>query len=254
MKNNIFLHRQPNVNINLLVMKNFKRTILAMSMLFSVLATNINAQEEETVVQEESTSPFSVGVDLVSSYVWRGVKYSGPALQPMVEYGVGGFTIGAWGSFGMGLVNEAVNEADLYAGYEFESGLNIGVTDYYYQGSSYFEYSDSISSHAIEVNLGYEIQGFTVSANYIVNNSEYGAGSKGNDMYFELGYEFKNFNVFIGAGDGWHTSTNEFEVCNIGISANKELKLTDKFSLPVSGFLSINPQLESLNVVAAISF
>jgi len=234
-------------------MKNFNRGFLLSIVLLSFIGISLKAQDVEVVV-EESDSPFSVGADLVSSYVWRGVKFGGPAIQPTVEFSKSGFTVGAWGSFGIGPVDEAVNEADLYLSYGFDFGLSLGLTDYYYQGAPYFEYKDSISSHAIEINAGFEKGAFSLSGNYILNNSEYGAGSVGGDMYFELGYAFKNFNFFIGAGNGWHTSTNDFEVCNIGISASKELKISDKFSLPVSGLVSINPQLEMFNIVGTISF
>jgi uncharacterized protein (TIGR02001 family) len=238
-------------------MKKMYRIVLVVSALFMMVSFNLQAQEEVVVAEEEEVeaeSPFTAGVDLVSSYVWRGVKYGGPALQPMVEFSKSGFSIGAWGSFGIGPVDEAVNEADLYVSYGFDFGLSLGVSDYYYQGSPYFEFGDSISSHAIEINAGYEYEGLSISANYIVNDASQGAGSVGGDMYFELGYSFNNFGVFIGAGDGWHTSTTEFEVVNIGVSASKELKITDKFSLPVSGMVSVNPQLETLNIVATISF
>ncbi len=35
--------------------------------------------------------------------------------------------------------------------------------------------------------------------------------------------------------------TGNFEVCNIGLTAAKEIQITDKFSLPVSGALIWNP-------------
>ncbi len=39
------------------------------------------------------------------------------------------------------------------------------------------------------------------------------AGTTGGDMYFELGYAFKYFGIYLGAGDGWHTEDGEF--CNM---------------------------------------
>lgn len=46
--------------------------LFAVSILISPM--NLNAQEEE------SSSPFNVGADLVSSYLWRGTKFgTGPA-------------------------------------------------------------------------------------------------------------------------------------------------------------------------------
>ena len=33
-----------------------------------------------------------MGVDLYSTYVWRGIQYTdGPAIQPWIEYGAGDF-------------------------------------------------------------------------------------------------------------------------------------------------------------------
>lgn len=51
---------------------------------------------DTTQAQELST-----GVDLYSTYVFRGVAYSGPAIQPSVEFSAGGFALGAWGSQGI---------------------------------------------------------------------------------------------------------------------------------------------------------
>jgi hypothetical protein len=148
----------------------------------------------------------------------------------------------------------AINEADLYLGYGFDFGLYIGLTDYYYQGSPYFRYESDSASHAIEGNLSYEIGGFSIAANYIFNDASNGAGSAGSDLYFEAGYSFKNFNIFVGAGDGWHTTDGEFGLVNVGLGASKEIKITDKYSLPVSGLVSWNPEAEAFNIVAAISF
>jgi len=233
-------------------MKNFRTLFLVVVIAAFFAPISTSAQEEEAT--KEKSSPFSVGADLVSSYVWRGLKYGGPALQPYVEFGVAGFSIGAWGSFGIGPIEEAVNEADLYAGYSFDFGLSIGVTDYYYQGSPYFRYNTDSASHAFEGNLGYEIGGFSIAANYIFNDARNGAGSQGGDMYFEAGYSFSYFNIFLGAGDGWHTTDGEFNVCNIGIGASKELQITEKFALPISGTVIVNPEAEEFNLVVAISF
>jgi uncharacterized protein (TIGR02001 family) len=230
-------------------MKNFRTILLVVLVATLAKPYTVKAQEEE-----EKESPFSVGADLVSSYVWRGVKYGGPSLQPYVEFGVGGFAIGAWGSFDFTYMDLAVNEADLYAGYGFNFGLYVGVTDYYYQGSPYFKYDSDSASHAIEGNLAYEIGGFSISANYIFNDARNGAGSQGGDMYFEAGYAFKNFEVFVGAGDGWHTTDGDFGLVNIGIGASKEIKITEKYSLPISGQVILNPEAEQFHVVAAISF
>jgi hypothetical protein len=207
---------------------------------------NLNAQDEE------QSSPFSVGGDLVSSYLWRGTKFgTGPAIQPYLELALGNFAIGGWGSYCF-TTNEAA-EADLYLSYGFDFGLSIGLTDYYFPGTRYFDFSTDSGSHAFEVNLGYEIKGFSIAGNYMLNTAG-SAGSTSGDMYFEAGYSFNSFGLFVGAGDGWHTSDGEFALCNIGVSAEHEIQITDQFALPVSGALIWNPDREEFHVVVGVSF
>ncbi|MFH0756299.1 MAG: hypothetical protein V2B15_03320 [Bacteroidota bacterium] len=219
-------------------------TLLMVNMVFAPV--NMNAQDEE------SSSQFSVGGDLVSSYLWRGTKFgTGPAIQPYLSFAVGGFEIGGWGSYCF-TSNEGA-EADLYASYGFDFGLHVGLTDYYFPGTNYFDYSDSTGAHAFEINVGYEIKGFSIGANYILNEAG-SAGSQGGDMYFELGYAFKYFGIQVGAGDGWHSADGDFAICNIGLTASKGISITEKFSLPVSGALIWNPDKEQFHVVIGVSF
>ena len=228
---------------------NFRKAVLVL--FTTLMSISLFAQEEE------SSSPFSVGGDIVSSYVWRGSKIgSGPNIQPYVELALGNFTIGSWGSFSYHEGGDFM-EADLYASYGFDFGLSLGVTDYFYQGPDYpyFRYDTDSASHAFELNLGYEIGSLSISANYILNDASMGGpANAGSDMYFELGYAFEYFDIFVGAGDGWHTSDAEFALCNIGISTSSEIEISDKFSLPVSGAVIINPEKEEFNLVVGVSF
>lgn len=209
--------------------------------------------------QEETESPFSVGADVVSGYVWRGTKVHGASIQPSLTYSVGGLEVGAWGAYEIAAISGVPSEADLYLSYGFDFGLSLGVTDYYYPGGEgYFEFSDSAGTHAIELNGGYEIGSFSLSANYILNEAAW-AASSGGDVYFELGYSFSNIDVFVGAGNGWHTTFEDngddvFAICNIGVATSKEVKITDSFSLPVFGSVSLNPDRQEFNIVAGISF
>ena len=225
-------------------------------LLFILSITSLNAQEEE------KTSPFSVGADIVSSYVWRGSKQgTGPNIQPSLKFTSGGFTLGSWGSYSFHEGGD-LREMDLYTCYSFAFGLNLGITDYYYQGFPYFTYTGDTSSHAFEINLGYTLNNLSLSANYIVNDASKGGPANkagGGDMYFEADYDFKDFSVFAGAGNGWHTANDAngndvFAFCNIGLKTSKELKFSETFSLPVSGAFSVNPDKEEVNLVVGISF
>jgi hypothetical protein len=233
-------------------MKKFTLMLLCAMFLFSI--TKVTAQDEPA--KEESSSPFSVGLDAVSNYVWRGSKLSGASLQPSVKFSKGGFTAGVWGSFGLtsdttGLI--PYGEADPYISYTAPFGLSIGLTDYYLTSADLFNVSDTACSHGVEINAGYTVKGFSVSANYIVNEAP-GVGTVGGDTYLQLGYAYKNFNVFVGAGNGWHTSDTEFNLCNIGIGATKEIKVSNTFSIPVFGQIIVNPDKEKLYLVVGFTF
>lgn len=215
-------------------MKSIKFILVGAMLVFA--AETLKAQE------------WSVGVDLYSSYVWRGTKLGGPSIQPSINYSNGGFTIGAWGSAGF----DGAMEADLFASYEFDFGLSLGVTDYYFPGTEYFDVSTATGAHALEANLGYGIGGFSISGNYVFNEAG-GAASAGGDTYIELGYDFEKVSIFAGAGNGWHTPDGEFGLVNVGVSTGKEIKLTDSFSLPVSGSVILNPTTEQFFIVIGIS-
>ena len=223
-------------------------TGVLMLVIIALLTTSVDIKAQE----EQKSSPFSAGGDLVSSYLWRGTKFgTGPAIQPYLELALGNFTIGGWGSYCF--TTDEAAEADLYLSYGFDFGLSVGLTDYYFPGTDYFDVSDSTGAHAFEVNLGYEIGGFSIAANYMLNEAG-GAGTSGGDLYFELGYGFKHFSLFAGAGDGWHSTDGSFALCNLGIAAEKEIKLSENFSLPVIGALIWNPDREQFHVVVGISF
>jgi hypothetical protein len=197
-----------------------------------------------------ANSKFSVAADLYSNYIWRGTKYGqGPAVQPSVKFVTGGLTVGVWGSFDA----NGYAEADPYFSYSLPFGLSLGLTDYYYPGLEVFDISDTTGSHAFEINAGFVKGGLSLSANYILNEAG-GAASMGGDMYYQAGYAFTYFNLFVGAGNGWHTSDGKFALCNLGIGTSKTIKLTDSFSIPVSGQVILNPEREQLFVVVGFSF
>jgi len=223
-----------------------KSMMIFTGMLALVLICNTRLEAQT----ETGESRFSVGADLYSNYIWRGTKFGkGPAVQPSVKFVTGGLTLGVWGSFDA----SGYAEADPYISYTLPFGLSLGMTDYYYPGTKFFEVSETAGSHAFEINAGFAKGGLSLSANYIINQAGV-AGSVGGDMYFQAGYAFTYFNVFMGAGDGWHTSDGEFALCNLGLGTSKTIKLTDSFSIPVTGQVILNPDREQLYLVVGFSF
>lgn len=212
-----------------------KKTLLITACLFLLvaIAPNVKAQE------------WSTGLDIYSSYLWRGTKFgTGPAFQPSVEFSAGGFAIGAWGSYSAG--SEEAAEADLYAGYSFElsenSSLSFTLTDYYFPGS---EWMDG-DSHYIEPMVSLGVGAVSLTGAYMMNGGE-------GDIYLEAGVTAGPVDITLGGGDGAYTMDGDFSICNIGISTSKEIKITDSFSLPVSGAAILNPSSEQFHIVVGIS-
>lgn len=192
-----------------------------------------------------SAQEISVGTDIVSTYVWRGLKFGdGAAVQPDIEFSYGGFAVGAWGSYGLSADYVApAPEADLYVGYGFENGLYVGLTDYYFGG----DYMDS-DYHYDEVNLGYEVGSFSFTAGmFFDDNME-------NDTYVEVAYDFGLASVFLGAGNESYTMDGDFAICNLGLSAAKDIVVTDTFTLPLFGSVILNPDSEQMYIVVGMSF
>lgn len=190
-------------------------------------------------------------MDIYSSYIWRGTQLGqGPAFQPSVVGSVSNLSVGVWGSFDA----SGYKEADLFATYAFPFGLTLIATDYYFPGLKYFDYSDTSGSHAFEAGLSYTLfEKLTLSGFYIFNKAG-GAASKGEDTYVEVSYAFEPLTVIVGAGNGWHTSDGEFNLCHIGLKSTKEIKVTESFSLPVTGSVIFNPDREQLYVVVGLTF
>jgi uncharacterized protein (TIGR02001 family) len=229
------------LRIKLSFMKKQRLLISGMVAMIVFAAIRTEAQDEKP------KSSFVTGADFFSNYIWRGTKFgNGPAIQPSVKFVTGGLAVGVWGSFDA----SGYMEADPFISYSFPFGLSLGVTDYYYPnlGGSFF----ADSSNAYELNLGYTYKGLSLSANYIVNEAPIPASS-GSDLYFQAGYAFKKFNVSIGAGDGWHTANHDFNVCHIAVGTGKTIEITDKFSVPVTGQVILNPDKKQLFVVVGFS-
>lgn len=225
-------------------MEKIRMCFTGLVVLVLITTTRLQAQDEV------KNSSFSVGADFYSNYIWRGTKYgTGPSLQPSVKFVKGGFTIGVWGAYDA----HGYTETDPYISYAFKSGLSFGLTDYYYPGLRLFNVTDTAGSNALEINGGFTKGGFSLSANYIVNEAG-GAASVGGDKYFQVGYAFKDFSLSAGAGDGWHTSNGNFNLCHVAVGATKVIKVTDGFSIPVNGQVILNPEREQLFVVIGFSF
>ena len=267
-----------------------KNNLISATFLFALIISSINSLAQE----KESPAEINIGVDLMSRFVWRGMNLGGssPSIQPNVGLVINNFEIGAWGAYSCGGLNKN-QEFDLYASYTFANDMfTLTVTDYYSASDildyNYFDYSQDFTGHFYEGALSFNGTK-KIPVSFLASVIFYGADALriNNDLsspdfntqagiqysnYFELGYntEIKNvsFNAFLGftlsnpkksdLTTGYIGETgfygNSPGVINIGVTALKEIQITEKFALPITASLITNPQAEKVFLVVGFSF
>ncbi len=219
--------------------------------------------------QESLTADASL--DLYSRYVWRGADIaSTPSLQPTLAFDYMGFELGFWGAYTLSNNESASDEIDIWVGYSTTLGEKVSVTglvtDYYFpnKGIRFFNFNnwddpDGEGAHTLELGAVIGSTGkcpFSFSAYYNFYNDA------GTNAYFQLDGNFQlettSLDFFIGATPGStknpdYYGTHNFEVINLGVTAGREIKISEDFSLPLNVSFIVNPCAEVSYLVAGIS-
>ncbi len=219
------------------------RYILIAMLLFG--ASHIKAQDSENI---ETT----IAADVVSQFIWRGQDLGNMSLQPTLGIGFKGLSLTSWGSVGI-TDSSDTKEIDLTLGYT-TGGFNIGITDYWTNDGDdpkarYFRYNAHSTNHVFEANIGYDfgpvaIQWYTIFAGCDEVTEQ---GKRAYSSYVELNAPFNLASVDWEATLGIvpyatnYYNTTGFAVTNISLKAMKDIKITDKFSIPVFGQVVANP-------------
>jgi hypothetical protein len=203
----------------------------------------------------------TVGADLVSSYVWRGVYQTGVSVQPGLTLSCNGFSLGAWGSTDF---STAAKEFDLVLGFE-AGGFGIGLTDYWWagEGNPYGHYRDA---HFLEGSVSYTFgESFPLSLSWNtmlgLDGDKDAEGKRQYSTYIGAGYDFNVNGVAFTAGIGltpWtgiyhRAGSGGFDVASVSIKAAKGLKVTDSFTLPIFVEAIVAPNQDNVFLILGIS-
>ena len=181
-----------------------------------------------------------------------------------------------WGAYTLSNQSSASDEVDFWLSYgvEMESGVAFTAiaTDYYYPnaGIDFFNFNsyDAVDNdglpdpgaHTVEIGLsvtGPATAPVTVSGYVNVHNDA------GNNAYFQIDYPVAvngtDLNFFCGAAAGSkdnpdYYGTDNFAVINLGVTASRDLELSETFSLPLTVGFILNPKAEVGNVLVGFSF
>ena len=156
-----------------------------------------------------------------------------------------------------------MNEHDLWVSYGIATAggtFTLGVTDYYFPnaGIPFFDFSDGgDGAHWIEPFVGYEgPASFPIS----LFAGVFAYNDPDHSIYLEASYPFAVDGISLAltagasAGESALYGTSGFGVVNLGLTASKEVKITDTFALPVNVGYIVNPDMERSYLVFGFSF
>lgn len=202
-------------------------------------------------IAQDKVQPIIAG-DIVSSYIWRGQDCGSAAIQPTLGLSYKGLSLSAWGSVGLTSAADT-KELDLTLSYTI-GGLNVGVTDYWFSvgqdpKSRYFMYKTHRTNHVFEANLGYDfgVVNFQAYTNFAGNDGLNDSGKRAFSTFLELSAPFRlatcDWTAAVSAVPMATTTyaTSGFAVTNISLRAEKAIRITDTFSLPLFAKVIANP-------------
>ena len=202
-------------------------------------------------------SPFSLGLQLQTKYIWRGMEMqteeAAPTLFPSIGYSYKGLYVYAMGGYNL---NGKYAEVDYGVSYTW-NWLTIGVNDYYYPTTNtaeddYFNYKGRSTGHWLEACL--TIAPEKIPASLTVSNFFAGAdknlnGKQAYSTYAELStwYDFLNdHRISATCGMAFNKScyngyAHNFGVCNIEAKYTYNLTFKNGTTLPLSCSYILNP-------------
>lgn len=215
---------------------------------------------------KEASSDLLVSADIVSSFIWRGrIASPTPNFQPIITYAKGKFEMGLWGS---GDITGKDREMDVFVSYSIK-GLSLIFTDYYWNtNKKYFNFKSKTTAHLFEFGFNYEIEKIPLQfyagtmlygedKKITYDNSKSDSTKNNYSTYFEISYTFKiaqnSLDIFVGATPFTGIYGSGSAIVFAGLSGSKEIKITDKYVLPVFATFALNPQTEDFFIVFGIS-
>ncbi len=192
---------------------------------------------------------WSVGTDITSAYLYRGMNYGGLSFQPEAEVGYGGLALTAWANIGAedNSFQAFAPELDITLSYSI-FGLTVGAThQYYFDGSNYFDFKGE-GANQTEVFAEYDFAEyfphFPLSLGwytFVGGNDFDNAGNRAFSSYIELSYSAElplGFSIIPTLGmTPWKSCYTHYEgdfaVNNLSLKVNWELEIGDHFCLDV---------------------
>jgi hypothetical protein len=246
-----------------MILRRHNRQILLISIL--TLGLSLAAAAKDGISAD-------ISLDLYSRYIWRGLEIgNAPSAQPTLMISYSGFEFGAWGAYTLSNRAFEADEIDFWLSYTHALGkegasITAIAKDYYFPNAgiefSNFSDSDAAEPGAHTLELGLSVSGpesfpLTLSGYVNVYNDT------GSNTYFEVAYPFSvnntNLDLFCGIAGGSRDNpdyygTDKIAVINLGVSAVREIRISESFSIPLTVSLIVNPRADITHLIVGVSF
>ncbi len=204
---------------------------------------------------------FFLNVDLVSKYMWRGMKNGNAAVQPYMGFQIENLTFTAWGSTEFKRKN---NEIDLIVEYEHRN-WTFSLMNMFFQEAGetfkYFHYTPKTTGHTLEAGAAYRLcDRFPLQAAWytVIAGNDYTANEhRAWSTYWEFLLPFTIGRIEFEAEAGitpWKGMyADKFAMNNLALAAGWDWELTDRLTLTPSAKIGYNPFEKNFYFVVGIS-
>lgn len=265
-------------------MKKITYLLLVIILSFPILtyAAGTELSNDESLTEERNNwggklirSPFGLGLDVQTKYVWRGMEMmaedAAPVLFPSVNYSWKGLYAYFMGGYA---VNGKYAEVDAGVSYTL-CDFTLGIYDYYYptidrKGDKYIG-GKKHTGHWLEACISYNpsklplwvtLSNFFYGADKYINSD--GKEKQAYSTYLEIGtyYDFLHNNrISLCAGAALNKSCynnyeHDFSVCNLDLKYTYNVNFNSGWTLPLSVEYIYNPVFDKsyINFVTNFAF
>ncbi|MFW6347484.1 MAG: hypothetical protein ACOC2C_02590 [Cyclonatronaceae bacterium] len=242
-----------------------KKIIIAAAALL-VLLTTFALAPQHAKAQELSVDPSAT---ITSRFIYRGLDLgSSPQIQPSVAFNYDNFNFTLWGSHPLSLTPDGTEykEVKFWMNYTFDLG-NMTLTpqfeNHFDANTDVFDLDEETTTHvwqasvraaakgdvAPDLLVGYAfsgIQGFEPTL-YVEPGVAFSAGDTGLRAF--LSSQYSEEGGFIDLG-----YEGDFVFTQVGLSASKDLRISDSFTVPMSVMVVINPETERAFTAFSVNF